>query len=184
MDSPNSPPASKSWPRWRTGLSLVPTQWPARDGIWSSLAAGPRCFGEGQRSGEAELMAVRIGEVEEALPPPGVRRGGVGLQARGDGPRVEGVHVRDVEDRPAPPRPAAIGGLLDQVQIAGARMQAGEGRLLAAMADGEAQGAIKTDGAGHVVRGQADGADALDTRGIVMAVRRRGWFRFPHRPPS
>src|SRR5262249_31407317 len=109
--------------------------------ISSSLAIGARRPGARERPGEAQFVPVRVGQVEELLAPGGIRGSGVGFQARGTG--VEGVHVRDVEDHPAPPRSSGIGGPSDQVQVVGTRMQAGEGSLLTAGADGEAQGAMR-----------------------------------------
>ena len=114
------------------------------------------------RPGEAQFMAVRIGQVEEALAPGGIHRSSVGFQARGDGLGVEGVHVGDVEDDPAPSPSLVIVRSGDQVQVAGARMQAGEGCPLTTVTDGEAQGAIEADCAGHVASHQADGTDSLD----------------------
>src|SRR4051812_10245903 len=58
----------------------------------------PRRFGPGERPGEAQFMAVRVCQVEVTLAPGGIYRGGVGLQSRGHGTGVEGIHIRDVED--------------------------------------------------------------------------------------
>ena len=66
-------------------------------GVRSSLSRPlPRRLGPGERPGEAQFMAVRVGQVEETLAPGGIRRGSVGLQSRGHGTGVEGVHVGDV----------------------------------------------------------------------------------------
>src|SRR5215469_14796758 len=62
-----------------------------------------------QRPGEAQLVAVRIGDVEVALAPFGVARLGLGVIARGDQPVMEGVDIGVIEDHAAPPGPAPLG---------------------------------------------------------------------------
>jgi hypothetical protein len=52
----------------------------------------------------------------------------------------------------------------DQGQVAGTRMEAREGGLLIAVADGEAHVLVEAHSAGHVAGDQCDGADALDRR--------------------
>src|SRR5262249_61515016 len=117
-----------------------------------------------------QVVAFGVGQVEEALTPRCVRRGGVRRQAHGDGTRAEAIHVGDIKDHPAPPGAWTNDGPRDQVQVARAGVQAGEGGLLAAVADGEAQGPIEADRAGYVVGDQADRADALDRWRTFMIV--------------
>ena len=52
---------------------------------------------------EAQLMSVRVGDVEVALAPLGVARREVGFQTLSYGVPMESIHVGDVEDHATPP---------------------------------------------------------------------------------
>ena len=96
-------------------------------------------------------MAVGIGEVEVAFAPLSVAGGRVRAQVLGQGTFIEGVDVRNVEDDASPPGPLPILRLADEVQVRGADGKAGECRILATVAEGETEGAVKSDRASHVV---------------------------------
>ena len=68
------------------------------------LARDRRCP-SGERPGEAQLVAVRVGDVEEALAPRRVARRGIGPNPGGGQAGVEGIDIGVVEDQPAPPIP-------------------------------------------------------------------------------
>src|SRR5262249_32979396 len=71
-----------------------------------------------QRLGETELVAVRVGQMEEALAPFGIARRRVRAIAGRDHARMQRVDVGMVEDDASPPRPRSLGRLGDQIEIA------------------------------------------------------------------
>src|SRR5580704_19514097 len=75
---------------------------------------------------------------------------------------MQRIDVGIVEDHAAPPRPAPLSRLRDQIEIARSGPQAGELRVLAAIKELESQRAIKTHCAPHVVGRERDRTDALD----------------------
>jgi hypothetical protein len=64
--------------------------------------------GEGPR--KAQLMTVRIGDVEIVLAPFRIARDKLRLQTLRHGVPVHAVHIRRVNDQSSPPRPALIRG--------------------------------------------------------------------------
>jgi hypothetical protein len=74
--------------------------------------------GVAQRTSEAELVSIRIGQVEKAFAPGGVARGRVRPDAVFDGACVNGIDVRHVEDDTAPPTPHPLFGLGGKVEEA------------------------------------------------------------------
>ena len=71
-----------------------------------------------QRLGEAELVTVRVGQMEEALAPFGIARRRVRAIAGRDYARMQRVDVGMVEDDTSPPRPRSLGRLRDQIEVA------------------------------------------------------------------
>src|SRR5712691_3957417 len=149
-----------------------------------------------QWPGEAELVTIRIGQVEEPLTPFGVARGAVRTVAGRDHAGMQGVDVGMVEDDTSPPRPIPLGRLGDEIDVAGSSPKARKSGVITTVNDLKSQHAIEADGARHIMGGQRDGADALDHvyRRIVMAARisafeirtearrgRCGFARFPAR---
>jgi len=118
-----------------------------------------------QRPGEAELVTIGIGQVEEPLAPFGIARRRIWAVAGRDHSRMEGVNVGVVEDHASPPGPLALGRLRDEIEIAGSRPEARECCVLTAVNDLKFQHAIEADGPRHIVGGERDGADALDHGG-------------------
>src|SRR5689334_12002428 len=53
-------------------------------------------------------------------------------------------------------------------KIAGGGTQTAEGRVVAAMNEFETQRFVEAEGAGHVIGGKRDSADAFDPRGRVL----------------
>jgi hypothetical protein len=90
------------------------------------------CFGllldgnREQRPSEAELVAVGVIEVEEALTPFGVVRHGGWLVSRCERTVVKCVNIGDVKNYPPPPGPAPLGRLGDEIEIARPCSKAGE----------------------------------------------------------
>src|ERR1700730_14057639 len=107
-----------------------------------------------QWPGEAELMAVRVGQVEEPLAPLRIARCGVRSVAGGDHAGVERVDVGMVEDDPPPPGPDPLCGLGDEIEVAAAGPKARERGVVAAIEQLESQHAIEADRSRHVVGGQ------------------------------
>src|SRR5262249_22322557 len=114
------------------------------------------------RPGEAELMTIRIGHVEEPLPPFGVARGRVGPVAGRYRARIKRVHVGMIEDDSSPPGPCPLSALRDEIEIARAGPEAREIRVIAAVNHLKSEAAIKAHRARHVVGGKRDRADVLD----------------------
>src|SRR3984893_4940321 len=139
-----------------------------KDRVKSRVAREPRVSGwrsdrsGSQRPSEAQLVAVGIGQVKEPLAPFGITRRGIGLDAGGHQPGMEGVDIGDVENQASPPGPSALGRLDDQVEIIGPGAKTGERRRFAAIEQLKSQHAVKLDGAAHVMRGERHGADAVD----------------------
>src|SRR5580704_1718429 len=124
--SPIIPPCRRS--RSIAASQAVRNSWPAQPG--ESAPEGP---------GEAQLMAVGIAHVEEALAPRRIARRGLRPAAGGEEARVQRIDITVVEDQPAPPRPLPPGRLMDQVQEIVAGAKAGKGGVHAAMDDREPQ---------------------------------------------
>ena len=68
-----------------------------------------------QRPGEAELVTIWIGQVEEPLAPFGIARRRIWAVAGRDYSRMEGVNVVVVEDHASPPGPLALGRLRELI---------------------------------------------------------------------
>src|SRR5260370_14260334 len=117
-----------------------------------------------QRLGEAELVAVRVGQMEEALAPFGIARRRVRAIAGRDHARVQRVDVGMVEDDASPPRPRSLGRLGDQIEIARSSPKARKRGVAAPVDHLKSQHAIEADRARHVVGGERDGADIFDRR--------------------
>src|SRR5580700_2371757 len=147
-------PTPPAWPVDRR-IQDVRNSWPAQPG--GSAPEGP---------GEAQLVAVGIADVEEALAPRRITRRGLRPAAGGEEAVVKPIDIAVVEDQSAPPRPLPPDRLQDQVQEIVAGAKAGKGGIRAAMDDREPQHAVKPDGTRHVVRRQGDRADAGDHRPI------------------
>src|ERR1700688_688386 len=79
-----------------------------------------------QRPSEAEFVAVGVSQMEEALTPFGVAGRGSWLVSRCECTVVKCVNIGNVEDYPAPPRPAPLVRLGDEVEIARSCSKAGE----------------------------------------------------------
>src|SRR5215212_6882331 len=67
---------------------------------------------------ETKFVAIGVNEVEEALTPFGIAGRVHWLQSRCAGSVVKDVNISNVEDCPAPPRPAPLIRLGDEIQIA------------------------------------------------------------------
>src|SRR5262249_23228811 len=117
-----------------------------------------------QRLGEAELVTIRVGQVEEALAPFGIARRRVRTVARRHDAGMQRVDVGMVEDDASPPRPRPLGRLRDQIEIARSGPKARKRGVGAAVDHIEPQHAIEADRARHVVGGERDGADVFDHR--------------------
>jgi hypothetical protein len=110
-------------------------------------------------------VPVRVGDVKKALAPLRIPRLGVGAVAGSDCAGVQRIDVGIVEDHAPPPRPAPLGRLRDQIEIARSSPEAGELRVLAAVKKLESQRAIKPNCPPHVVGRERDRTDALDHAG-------------------
>src|SRR5262249_14275654 len=119
-------------------------------------------FHSPQRLHKAELVAVWVGHVKEALAPFRIARRRVRAVTGRDHLRMKRVDVGLIEDDTPPPGPVSLGGLRDQIEIAGAWAKAGEGGAVAAVNHLESEHAIETDGARHVVGRQRHGTDAFN----------------------
>src|ERR1700704_4755626 len=75
-----------------------------------------------------------------------------------------------IEDDPAPPGPAPLGRLGDEIEIAASGPKARERGVVAAIEHLESQYAIEADRARHVVGGERDGTDAVDHGGGLRAT--------------
>src|SRR5438093_458224 len=115
-----------------------------------------------QRPSKAEFVAVRIGQVKKAFPPRGITRRGVRLTTGRDQTGIEHVDLGDVKDQASPPAPPALGWLDDKVEKIGPGAKTGECRLFTAVEQLKPEHPVKLDGPPHVMRGERDGADALD----------------------
>src|SRR5437763_13852458 len=124
--------------------------------------AGPASARQGP--GEAQLVPVRVGDVEEALAPFGVARRRFRAAAARDNASIQPIHIVIVEDQPAPPRPLLFWWLQDQVEEIAADAKAREARCLPAEDGFEPEHAVESHGARHVVRREGDRADASDHR--------------------
>ena len=79
-----------------------------------------------QRPREAELVTIRIGQVEVALAPFGIAGSGRWLKPGGTRPRKEAIHIGHIDDDASPPGPLSVCRLGDQVQIARSSAEAGK----------------------------------------------------------
>jgi len=118
-----------------------------------------------QWPGEAELVTIRVGQMEKPFAPFGVARRGVWIVAGRKHACMESVHVGMVKDNASPPRPNPTGRLGDEIEIAGSGPKAREFGVIAAMNYFKSEHAIEAHGARHVVGCQGNGTDALDHRG-------------------
>jgi DNA repair exonuclease SbcCD nuclease subunit len=128
-------------------------------------AAG-RCSAEG--SGEAELVAVGVGHVEEPLAPRSVSGGSVGNAAGGHHPGVGGVDVVHPQDHPPPD--AGDGGVVGvelEVHEPFARPQGGERGTGAPEGHLEAHRLVERHRAVHVRHGEGDGAEGVNGGGFA-----------------
>src|SRR5690348_64309 len=98
-----------------------------------------------QWSGEAELLTVRVGHVEEPLAPFGVARLSIRVKAGRDYSCVQAVDIGVVEDHMPPPRPGPLDWLGDEIEIAGSRTKARERCIVAAINQIEAKHAIEAN---------------------------------------
>ena len=96
-----------------------------------------------QWPGEAQFVAIRIGQVEEPLAPFGIARRRVRSITGRDHPRVEAVDVGMIEDDTSPPGPLSPRGLCDEIEKAGSSPKARKRRVITAMDDRESQRAVK-----------------------------------------
>jgi len=126
------------------------------------------------RPGEAQFMAVRIGQMKETLAPYGITWRGVRSIAVRDDTGVQGVDIRHVEDDATPPCPVPLFRLDDEVQIAGSGPKTGEGCVLAATDEVETQRGVEANRTRHIMRRQCDRTDALDHRGDFIPGCRKG----------
>src|SRR6266516_1212321 len=115
-----------------------------------------------QRLGEAELVTVRIGQMEEALAPFRIARRGVRPVAGRDHAGVQRIDVGMIENDTPPPRPVSLGGLRDQIEIARSRPKARERSLASAVQHLEAEHAIEMHCARHIVGGERNGTNAFN----------------------
>src|SRR5262249_48849730 len=114
----------------------------------------------GKRPGEAQFVAIGIGDVEIALAPLGIARRRFGAEARGNRALIKGVDIIIVEDHAAPPRPLPPRLLQAQIEELAAEAETRETCRLAAVQDLKAERAVERDGARHVMRRESDRADA------------------------
>ena len=77
---------------------------------------------------------------------------------------MERVHVVDVKDDSSPPPPPRVRRRRDEVQVAVADTEGREVRGLSPTRQLEAERAVETDGAPHIVGGQGHGADRSEAR--------------------
>ncbi len=100
--------------------------------------------------------------MEIALAPFGIAGHGRWLVSRRQRLRVSRIDVLHIEDDAAPPGPALLLALRDQVEIARPGTKVGERRGLAAVQDLEAERSVEPNGAPHVVGGKRNGTDRLN----------------------
>ncbi len=136
-----------------------------------------------QRLGKTELVAVRVGQMEEALAPFGIARRGVRTVAGRDHAGVQRIDVGMVEDDTPPPGPVSFSGLGDEVEIAHSRPKAGERGVPSTVKHLEAQHAIETHCARHVVSGERNRTDAFNHPPAIQSLQHlaisRFWRRWP-----
>src|SRR5205823_11632584 len=116
-----------------------------------------------QRLGEAELVTVRIGQMEEALAPFRIARRGVRPVAGRDHAGVQRIDVGMIENDTPPPRPVSLGGLGDEMEIARSRPKPRERSLASAVHQLEAEHPIEIHWAGQAVRVELNGTQRLAT---------------------
>jgi 4a-hydroxytetrahydrobiopterin dehydratase len=120
--------------------------------------------GVAQRTSEAELVPVGVGQVEKAFAPRRVPRCGVRPDAVFDGTCVNGIDVRHVEDDAPPPTPQPLFGLGGKVEEARTGAETGEPRGLTAVDQVKAQRGVESHRARHIVGCEGYRTDALDHR--------------------
>src|SRR6516164_3323205 len=161
--------------RYRVRLEHVPQKWEPvlrkrtcsnkeleqDDDSKKSHPALARHFGFIDRPSEAELVTIRISQVEEALAPFRVARWPIRPIAGRNHASIERIDIAMIEDDAPPPGPGPASGLHDQIEKALSRPKAGERRILTAMDDLESQHAIGAHRARHIMGGERHRADAL-----------------------
>src|SRR5262249_34881382 len=135
-----------------------------------------------QRLGEAELVTVRVGQMEETLAPFGIARRSVGAVAGRDHEGMQRIDIGMVEDDTPPPGPISLGGLGDQIEIACSRAKARERSVASAVKHLEAQHAIEKHCARHVVSGERNGTDPFNHAPAIQSMQQlaitRAWRRW------
>src|ERR1700719_4383166 len=154
---------------WRSRVRNTPLR--AEEALRAALRPG-------DGPGEAELMTVRIGHVEEPLPPFGVAGGGVGPVSGRYHARIEGVDIGIIKDDASPTRPCPLMHLRDEFDIARARPEAREIRVIATVDHLKSEVAIEAHRARHVVRGKRYRADVLDHCNPAVAASMASPRRF------
>src|SRR3954451_7505361 len=86
-----------------------------------------------ERPRKTQLVAVRVGDVKEALAPFCVARRRLRPESSRDEPGIEAIDIVVVKNRATPPRPIPVRGLHDQVEKIRPRAETGETRILAAI---------------------------------------------------
>jgi DNA repair exonuclease SbcCD nuclease subunit len=113
-------------------------------------------------------VTVGVADVEVALPPRCIRRGSIGNPARGNHPRVNGIHVINPQDHPAPDPPNwSVFGIELEVHEAGPSPQGSERGAPAAEGDLEAHRLVERHRPVHVRHSEGDGAEGLDGGGFA-----------------
>jgi len=106
-----------------------------------------------QRPSKAKFVTIRVGQVEEPLPPFGIARYRVRAVAGRDHTLMESVNIRMIKDYTSPPRPTSLVRLGDEIKIATSGPKARKRCVLATVHDLKSQHAIEVDGTRHVVGG-------------------------------
>ena len=126
-----------------------------------------------ERAREAQLMSVRVGQVEIALAPGRVARGGFRRESGRDDPRMHRVDIADMEDHPAPEIHFPGAFIRDQVQgLAGGYAECGERAPAPAEFAGKAERFIEAHRAVHVGGGEGEGVHLFDHHGGEDRARR------------
>src|SRR5580704_14913395 len=162
----SAPTVRPAWWGCAARCTIRKAFWCSRGSTAICCAGPPRVAAATHRKGtasaqgprEAQLVPVRIGQVEVSLAPFGIARRRLRMQAGRERAGVETIDIGMMEDHAAPPRPLAR-ALGDQVEEARSSAEAGERGRLAAIGELEAERAIESHGADHVMGRKRDGAD-------------------------
>src|SRR5262249_5854001 len=144
---------------WRTGSPWVLAR-PSRPSAQtrtpspaSTRMGCPPSDGRRERAGKAQLVTVPVADVEVALAPRCVRRGGFRSEPSRKGVSIQRIDVIDPEHDSAPDGPPeSAGGVVFKIEVAGAHTKARETGVLASIEQLKAERLVERHGLRHVRR--------------------------------